>query len=87
MKQVAVLDVGSSKLELYVGERGINHTFVINAKSTLQYAGFMEGEFIEPENLKQSVAKCINEVESAINKKLNKIYVGVPAEFLMCERK
>lgn len=87
MKQVAVLDVGSSKLELYVGERGINHTFVINAKSTLQYAGFMEGEFIEPENLKQSVAKCINEVESTLNRKLNKVYVGVPAEFLLCKER
>ena len=43
MKQVAVLDIGSSKLELYVGERGINGTFVIRAKATNQYAGFMDG--------------------------------------------
>ena len=87
MKQVAVLDIGSSKLELYVGENGINHTFVINAKSTLQYAGYMDGEFIEPESLPQSINKVISEVESTLAKKLNKIYVGVPAEFLITEEK
>lgn len=87
MRQVAVLDVGSSKLELYVGERGINHTFVINAKSSLQYGGFMDGEFIEPENLKQSLSRVISEVETTLNKKLNRLYVGVPAEFLITSEK
>lgn len=87
MKQVAVLDIGSSKLELYVGEKGINHTFVINAKSTLQYAGFMDGEFIEPENLNQSISQVVSEVESTLNKKLKKLYVGVPAEFLITAEK
>lgn len=87
MKQVAVLDIGSSKLELYVGEKGINHTFVINAKSTLQYAGFMDGEFIEPGNLNQSISQVVSEVESTLNKKLKKLYVGVPAEFLITAEK
>ena len=83
MKQVAVLDVGSSKLELLVGERGINGTFVIKAKANNSYAGFMDGEFIEPENLKKSFNKIIGEVENSLNKKIKKLYVGVPAEFLI----
>ena len=87
MKQVAVLDIGSSKLELYVGERGINGTFVIRAKATNQYAGFMDGEFIEPENLKQSFNKILSEVETSLNKKIKKLYVGVPAEFLITDEK
>lgn len=87
MKQVSVLDIGSSKLELFVGERGINGTFVIKAKVNNSYAGFMDGDFIEPENLKFSFSKIINETESITGKKIKKLYVGIPAEFLITSEK
>lgn len=82
-KEVAVLDVGSSKLELYVGERGINNTFVIKAKSSCSYAGFMDGDFIEPDNLKQNFSKLFHEILSTKKIKFKKIYIGVPAEFVV----
>ena len=37
--QVAVLDIGSSKITAVVGERGINKTFVIKGEKSFPFEG------------------------------------------------
>ena len=36
-KQVAIIDIGSSKIRTVIGERGINNTFIIKYNDFLKY--------------------------------------------------
>ena len=85
---VAVLDFGSGKLTLVVGKRTVNNNFIITASSDIEYAGFMDGEFIEEDELYNVINQAVQEVQSVLNKPLNCLYVGVPSEFceVSCKR-
>lgn len=77
----AVLDFGSSKLTLLVGEKTINNNFNILASSDLEYAGFMDGEFLEPNQLKADIAKVLKDINTLLGREVTRLFVGVPAEF------
>lgn len=79
--EVAILDFGSSKITLLVGVRGVNNTFKIIASGSCEYAGFMHGEFLEPENLASAISYAKNQAENVYGKKIKRLYVGVPTEF------
>ncbi|MBR2468147.1 MAG: rod shape-determining protein [Clostridia bacterium] len=79
--EVAVLDFGSSKITILVGVKGVNNTFKVIASGSCEYAGFMNGEFIEPENLSSAISYAKNQAENAYGKKIKRLYVGVPTEF------
>lgn len=79
--QVAVLDFGSSKITVLVGIRSKANTLRIMAKGMSDYAGFMDGEFLEPSTLKDSIHAAINEAQEMLGKKIKRIYIGAPAEF------
>jgi len=83
---VAVLDFGSSKLTLLVGHRSINENFAITASSDIDYAGFMDSEFLEPEELSSSIGQVVNEIKEILKRPITKLYVGVPGEFCKVER-
>lgn len=78
---VTVVEIGSSKLSCVVAQRGVNGIFNIKAKASVEYAGFFEGEFIEKAFLEDSVKTLFEQIRSVYKKKIDKIYVGVPAEF------
>lgn len=78
---VTVVEIGSSKLSCVVAQRGVNGIFNIKAKASVEYAGFFEGEFIEKTFLEDSVKTLFDQIKSVYKKKIEKIYVGVPAEF------
>ena len=80
-KQVAVLDVGSSKLSAVVGERGMNKTFVFKGDSKFNYDGFGEGAFFNVEELKRTIISAVEFLKKTCTGKLDTIYVGVPGEF------
>ena len=82
---VAVLDFGSSKLTLLVGHRTVNGNFAITASSDIDYAGFMDAEFLEPDELRLSIKNAVDEVSRALRKPITKLYVGVPGEFCRVE--
>jgi len=84
---VAVLDFGSSKLTLLVGHRTVNNNFSITASSDIDYAGFMDGEFLEEESLRDDISKAVLEVNKTLTKPLTKLYVGVPSEFCQMEHR
>lgn len=81
-KQVAVLDVGSSKITVVVGERGINKTFIIKARKDFEYDGFANGEFFDVEALKRTIRSCGEFVNKSIHSK-TPVYVGVPGGFTL----
>lgn len=80
-KQVAILDFGSSKITILIAERGVNGMFNIKGTGEIEYAGYMEGEFLEPEKVKMAVGLAISNAESTAGVKINSLYIGVPGEF------
>lgn len=80
-KEVAVLDFGSSKVTVLIAERGVNGTFNIKGTGEVEYAGFYEGEFLEPEKVSLAVGLAINNAETTARSRITKLYVGVPGEF------
>jgi cell division protein FtsA len=86
-KYVSVLDFGSSKVSVMIGEKGINGTFNIRGQSDVEYAGYFNGEFVEPEKLYEVVSSAIIKAETNSGLKVTKLYVGVPAEFSFVENR
>ena len=84
-KYACVLDIGSSKITALIGERGINNTFNIFGTGETQYAGFYKGEFLEPEKLPEIIQSSIEKAQNNSGIVVEKIYVGVPAEFSYCK--
>lgn len=80
-RDVAILDIGSYSLTVMVGERGINNTFKIKGKGSVEYAGFSNGEFLEPEQMSKALALAINNAQVEANTNISEMYVGVPGEF------
>ena len=61
---VSVLDIGSSKLTVMIGEKGVNNTFNVRGAGEVNYAGFYEGVFLEPENLQSAIKEAISKAET-----------------------
>jgi cell division protein FtsA len=80
-KTAAVMDIGSSKITVLCGEHGINRVLNIKGKGEAFYAGFSDGEFLEPEKLLKTVERAILQAEENIKSRIRKLYIGVPAEF------
>ena len=80
-KSVAVLDIGSSKIEVAVGERGVNKTFIIKARKSFAFDGFSEGEFFNVAELKGVLSACADFIKKSGKGNTNAVYVGVPGEF------
>ena len=81
-KQVALIDVGSSKLTAVLGERGINKTFIIKARKDFHYEGFSDGVFFDEDGVKKLVYTVANYLKKSSSNKIEKLYIGVPGEFL-----
>lgn len=77
----AVLDFGSSKINVLVGKKSANNAFNIFASESLDYAGFMQGKFLLERTLKEEIELVINNAQSKLNDKIDRLFIGVPAEF------
>ena len=86
-KYVSVLDFGSSKISVMIAESGINNTFNIRGTGEVEYAGFYNGSFVEPEKLYEAIANCIVKAETNSGLKIEKLHIGVPADFTFVECK
>jgi len=82
-KSVAVLDIRSSEVAIFVGERGVNHTFVFKASKTEVYSGYQDGEFYDASELSVAILRALDGVEQICGEKIRSLYVGVPGEFTM----
>ncbi len=80
-KQVAIIDIGSSKIRTVIGERGINDTFVIKYNADYEYDGFSNGEFFDKEAYIDLIKKIGVELKNMYHGILTTVYVGVPGDF------
>lgn len=80
-KQVAVIDVGSSKITVMIGERGVNKTFLIKSRRDYEYEGFSDGEFFDAESVRKILFSAAEFITGAIKKGDVRVFVGVPGEF------
>lgn len=80
-KSVAVIDIGSSSITTLIGQRGINNTFKIKGRGMADYAGFENGQFIEPDNVKLAISMSIANAENNSGEKVTDVFIGVPGEF------
>ena len=78
---VTVVEIGSSKLRAVVASKGVNGIFNVKAKAEVEYAGFFEGDFVERTMLEDAVMSLFSQIHYSYKKDIEKIYVGVPAEF------
>ncbi len=80
-KSVAVLDIRSSEIAVFFGERGVNHTFIFKASATEPYGGYQDGEFYDVADLSGAVRRAVASVEHICGERLKTLFVGVPGEF------
>ncbi len=86
MKQnVAILDLGTSKITVLIGSHGANGSICIDGIARCDYAGYCGGTWFEPEFLGDAIERALNVAMERAQLKINKLYVGVPGDFLLCE--
>ncbi len=86
-KNIAVMDFGSSHITVLIGDNGINGTFGVRGYARVPYAGYLEGEILEPENLSEALCTAIKSAQNNARAKITHLYVGVPGEFCINEVK
>jgi cell division protein FtsA len=79
--EIAVLDIGSGKIRAAVAVKNSRISVEIRGIGEADYAGYSEGEFLEPEGLKEAIFTAVTKAEASAGSKIKKIFVGVPAEF------
>ncbi|MDE7158450.1 MAG: hypothetical protein K2N74_02650, partial [Clostridiales bacterium] len=80
-KSVAVLDIRSSEVAVFLGERGVNNTFVFKASKTEAYEGYENGKFYNEDKLSSAIFRAVSAVEQICGERIRALYVGVPGEF------
>ena len=79
-KLVLACEIGSSTIRAMVAGRGLNNTFKVKGYKEVEYDGFYEGEFLNKDKLPSILEKLMSDLELR-GERLEKIYIGVPAEF------
>jgi len=78
-----ILDIGSSSMRListinYAGKPKIV------AEVAALYDGYMDGEFLSPDQLDETFAKLLQDMSNKMRKTISKVVVGVPNDFCVC---
>lgn len=77
----AILDFGSQKLSLLVGNRDVNNSLNVRCIYEEKYEGFLDGEFLEPKNLVKNILNALQGAEKVIGREIKSLTIGVPTEF------
>lgn len=90
-KLVAILDIGSGKITVLVGFRGVNQTIGIVGIGEYGYGdgydgfldakGFIDGSWTNIDALSFAFSKVIAKTEQITQERIDKLIVGVPAAF------
>ena len=80
-KSLFALDIGSGTIRGAYAVIDENHNIRVNSFAETNYAGFNEGELLEPENLQNELAKVLALLTENSQKKIKHLVVGIPSEF------
>ncbi len=86
-KNIAVMDFGSNHITVLIGDSGVNGTFEVRGYASLGYAGYLEGEILEPQKLSEALCTAIKTAQNNARAKITHLYIGVPGEFSVNEVK
>lgn len=78
---VAIIDLGTYNLTAMIGENGINNNFIVRASHECRHDAFEEG-YISERRLANAISEAIRVVSHSAKAKLDKVYVGIPGDFL-----
>ena len=78
-----ILDIGSSSLRLLAVAKYAGKQKIV-AEENLLYDGFMDGEFLNMDELENDLQQLVDNMSQKIRKSISSIVVGVPSEFCIC---
>lgn len=78
---IAIIDVGSDKIFAAVGEITKDKLFRTDSYADVNYDGFMDGDWVQGDDVAEAVTNCLNKALYGLNVKLAAVYVGVPGNF------
>lgn len=84
MHGVAIMEIGTSKISVVIGNVGINNSLNVIGSFDEPYAGYLGDGFVEEEKLSEHIANALAKAEINAGQKIKKLYVGVPANFSTC---
>lgn len=80
-RNVAILDIGSDKIFVYIGNVGKDKNFAVKSYAEVSYDGFQDGDWLNIDCLKNNILSCINKALYNLKTKISCIYIGVPGDF------
>ena len=86
-KQIAVMDIGSSKIRVLVFSLSSKKMVEVSGYGEASYAGFSNGEFFESEKLKDVVETALSRAQTNAKYIIKELYVGIPADFIIVKNK
>ena len=78
-----ILDIGSSTLRLIAVTKFAGKQRIV-AEDSILYDGYMDGEFLSPDELENDLNQLVDSMSKKIKKPIATIIVGVPSEFCVC---
>lgn len=82
LNDVAVLDIGSKKISVMIGNKTPKGVFNVKGFGSCYYSGFSGGKWFNVQDLKSAVGKALHVAEAESGVKTKKLYIGVPSEFI-----
>lgn len=80
ISDVTVIDIGSKSISAYRAERLSDENFAVKTYCEIDYSGYMDGEWLVPEEILPSLGKLLEKLERGAGR-IKKVYVGLPAQF------
>ena len=78
---IAIIDIGSDKIFTKIGEIAKDNVFHIKSQAEVFYEGFMDGDWLQGDEVGETVIRCLDKALYDLNIKLAEIYIGVPGDF------
>lgn len=84
LQDVAIMDIGSGKITVLIGERGVNNTINIIGKGESNYDGYINEQWVSPEQLASAMGAAVSDAEANSRTQIRHLYIGVPGDFCRC---
>ena len=86
-KNNVVIDIGTEKIVVAVGYGNADGTISIIGSGEAEYAGYLDGEFLELDKLGLAIKQAIKVAERNSRMVIDEAYVGVPSAFCIAIEK